>query len=240
MKLTLSGQVLGRIAVQAQTGVTNCTEDFNMTAYVQRHGFFAGRSVLLMATIAFHVLVVGALLAIKVVPKLTDVPPIMDGVVIKVVSDVVPKPVVKPDLDEFPTDKALPVRPTTIVESDESAPPIQVIATTEAPGEPAGQTSVGIASDNTALSFRALKSTDEYYPPASIRLEEKGVAQVRACVAATGELSQAPSLITSSGYARLDTAALAWVREAVRFTPATQHGVAVASCKGFRVTFRLK
>ena len=38
---------------------------------------------------------------------------------------------------------------------------------------------------------------------------------------------------------RLDQAALKWVREALRFTPATENGVGVSSCKGFRVVFNL-
>jgi outer membrane biosynthesis protein TonB len=50
----------------------------------------------------------------------------------------------------------------------------------------------------------------------------------------------APMLETSSGYARLDSAALKWARGALRFTPAQRNGQAIPACKGFRVTFRLK
>jgi TonB family protein len=209
-------------------------EGIIMNAHVQRNGFFAGRSLLLMATIAFHVVVVGALLAIKIAPHLDDAPPAMKAVVIEV-ANLNPKPVVKTNLDDVKTDMALPVEPTPVFEPEEIAPS-QTIATVEPTGEP----NTGISSTDTALSFRALKSTDAYYPPASIRLQETGVAQVQACVTSTGELSRAPSLLASSGSPRLDTAAMAWVGEALRFTPATQNGVPVASCKGFRVVFKLR
>jgi outer membrane biosynthesis protein TonB len=55
-----------------------------------------------------------------------------------------------------------------------------------------------------------------------------------------GDLSGVPQVQRSSGHARLDAAALAWVREALTFTPATDDGVPVASCKGFRVRFALR
>lgn len=50
-----------------------------------------------------------------------------------------------------------------------------------------------------------------YYPDMSRELDEQGTAIVRVCVGADGRLSGAPSLYRSSGYARLDKAALKWI-----------------------------
>jgi outer membrane biosynthesis protein TonB len=66
------------------------------------------------------------------------------------------------------------------------------------------------------------------------------VSTLQVCVAANGMLAGAPKLTTSSGYTRLDSAAVKWVQEALRFTPAQRDGQAVLACKGFRVTFQLK
>jgi TonB family protein len=76
-------------------------------------------------------------------------------------------------------------------------------------------------------------------PPGWIRRGEEGSSILQVCVAATGALAATPTLETSAGYARLDSAALKWAREALRFTPAQRDGKAVTACKGFRVTFGL-
>jgi TonB family protein len=90
------------------------------------------------------------------------------------------------------------------------------------------------------LSYVVTRPIDEYYPPGAIRFSEEGTSTLRVCVAANGMLAGAPRLETSSGHARLDTAALKWAQEALHFTPAQQDGHAVPACKGFRVLFRLK
>jgi TonB family protein len=92
----------------------------------------------------------------------------------------------------------------------------------------------------TPLAYRSHRSTDDYYPPISIRMGEEGAAIVRVCVAANGTLQDAPRVTEGSGFPRLDAAAVAWAREALTFTPATEGGAAVASCKGFRVRFTLR
>ncbi len=92
---------------------------------------------------------------------------------------------------------------------------------------------------STTLQYRVVRPTDDYYPSQSLALQEQGTAIVRVCVTPAGRLDGKPVIDTSSGSARLDAAALTWAREALRFTPATRGGVAVAACKGFRVNFLL-
>lgn len=66
------------------------------------------------------------------------------------------------------------------------------------------------------------------YPPASIRAQEEGLTRLSLCVSERGRVTDA-TLIRSSGYSRLDAAALKWVRIA-RFKPATRSGQPVAMC----------
>jgi len=100
-------------------------------------------------------------------------------------------------------------------------------------------TSAG-AGPTVPLSYVVTRPIDEYYPSQAIRLSEEGVSTLQVCVGADGRLAGAPTLQTGSGYPLLDTAALKWAREALRFSPAQQDGKAVPACKGFRVTFRLR
>jgi TonB family protein len=91
----------------------------------------------------------------------------------------------------------------------------------------------------TALQFRAVRPSDDYYPSEAMTLGEEGIAIVKVCVGPTGRIDGKPTIDKSAGSPRLDRAAVAWAREALRFTPATENGVAVAACKGFRVNFTL-
>lgn len=66
------------------------------------------------------------------------------------------------------------------------------------------------------------------YPAPSVRAQEQGVTGLQVCVDARGRVTSA-SLASTSGHARLDEAALKWVRDA-RFTPGSVDGVAQAMC----------
>ena len=70
-------------------------------------------------------------------------------------------------------------------------------------------------------------------------MNQVGAVIVRTCVDASGHLSAMPQVVTPSSSPLLDTAAVKWAGEALRFTPARRGGVAVASCKEFRVNFKL-
>ena len=92
---------------------------------------------------------------------------------------------------------------------------------------------------DTPLRFEAVRPTDDYYPPQAIRMASEGAVIVRACTDARGRLSGGPSVVRSSSDSLLDGAAVKWASEALRFQPATRAGVAVPSCKEFRVSFKL-
>lgn len=83
-------------------------------------------------------------------------------------------------------------------------------------------------------------NTGDYYPLASRRLGEIGVATVRVCVDRTGRLASAPTIEKSSGFARLDDAALHLAKAgAGHYRSTTEDGIPVPSCYPFRIRFQL-
>jgi len=61
------------------------------------------------------------------------------------------------------------------------------------------------------------------------------------CTDTKGKLTEEPKVAETSGIARLDEGALKLAKAASgRYKPATEDGVAVASCFGFRIKFQLR
>jgi periplasmic protein TonB len=84
-------------------------------------------------------------------------------------------------------------------------------------------------------------NTDDYYPAASRRLGEQGIATVGVCVDGTGRLTATPTIEESSGSARLDEGALTLARAGSgHYRPTTEGGGLVSGCYAFRVRFELK
>jgi TonB family protein len=217
-----------------------------MSAHIQQAGLFSGRHMTFMVVVGLHAVVISALIAVRIVPDLIKPDPVMK--VIPILPDkppaIVPpdpKPslvadkVVPLDLPEVPVfERINVVEQTSIQVQERSAVPDDTGMTT-VPAQP-------WATPRTAteLKFQIVRPTDDYYPDASVRMEERGTAIVRVCVDAAGRIDGRPTIQTSSGYRRLDQAALLWASESLRFTPATADGVAIAACKGFRVNFTLR
>jgi TonB family protein len=210
-----------------------------MNAHVLQTGAVSGRSSVMLLVIGLHLALIMGLMAIKVVvPKFDPGPdrlkvtvvnePKQPHTIVKILDPSgrslipIPQNPLGPDyqkLPDIPGDETLAQPPIDKVSQDPSS--VQSIAPT--PPE-----------------FRVTRSTDDYYPALSIRAGEEGIAQIRVCIAASGEISAAPTIAQSSGFRRLDAAALVWASEALRFTPATQNGQPIAMCKGIKVNFRLQ
>lgn len=218
-----------------------------MNAHVQQASILSGRHMTFVGVIALHALFIAALIAIKVVPPIINSGP--DSIeVVPVDPPEVPPPPENPQ--PRPVDiKNLEfiVPPLDITIDDSELPPEGIkVAVATGPVEPVGP-GAGTGPDivapparvSTDLQYRAVKSPDEFYPPSSVSLQEHGVAIVRVCVDGAGRIAGVPTIQTTSGYKRLDQAAIRWAREALRFTPATENGVGVSACKGFRVLFNL-
>jgi protein TonB len=101
-----------------------------------------------------------------------------------------------------------------------AAPPVAAPAPPAPPPPPAAPRTVSVSE----ISFLAPPQLD--YPLASRRAREQGQARVRVLVDAQGRPQQM-ELLRSTGFARLDEAALAAVR-ATRFKPYMENGVAQA------------
>jgi periplasmic protein TonB len=93
----------------------------------------------------------------------------------------------------------------------------------------------------TALKLNPKSSqpnVDDYYPETSRRLEEQGVAKVKACVDAKGKVKTA-TLEETSGFSRLDEAGIK-VAKLLRFTPPTVNGQPVDdACGTVPIRFKL-
>jgi TonB family protein len=220
-----------------------------MSAHVQQASILNGRSMTLMAVIGLHALVIAALIAIKYVPPMIEQKIDMQWVKDDPPEVVPPQPQPQPrpvELQRFQV--VVPVIKPQDIQFPEEA---LVVEAGPAPAADTGPVQVDAGPGTgpviapppprvfTQLDYRAVKSPDEFYPPTSVSLQEQGVAIVQVCVGTNGKIDGQPTIQTSSGYKRLDQAAMRWTREALRFTPATENGVGIRACKGFRVVFDL-
>ena len=83
--------------------------------------------------------------------------------------------------------------------------------------------------------------TADFYPSLSLRLEEEGLSTVQVCVDPKGKLLADPTLVASSGKARLDEAALRLARAGSgHYRSTTEDGRPVSSCYPLGVRFQLK
>lgn len=216
-----------------------------MSAHVQQASMVSGRSLVFMVTVALHVAAISALMAWKISeansvkqagsvavrwldpekPKPKPVPqPATPDSTLATIAMVIPVSPVRPI--EFPDDE-----PVIVGRPDRHDPP-----PAGGDAEPSVATPIAV---ETPLRFRAVRPSDDYYPANAIRLEQQGVVTVRTCVDAYGRLAARPSVVTGSRHRLLDDAAVTWAAEALRFTPATRDGAAIAACKDFRVNFTL-
>jgi TonB family protein len=84
-------------------------------------------------------------------------------------------------------------------------------------------------------------NTEDYYPPEARRLDETGTSVVSVCVDPRGELTAAPTLVTSSGVGQIDAGALRLAKAGSgHYRPTTEDGRPVSSCYAFRVRFQLE
>jgi protein TonB len=92
----------------------------------------------------------------------------------------------------------------------------------------------------TPARIGRMPSSEDYYPAASKRAEEQGSVTLKVCVDNKGKIVGNPTVVTSSGFERLDEGAVKLAR-AGRYQPGTQGGQPAAeSCVSFRVKFEIK
>lgn len=134
---------------------------------------------------------------------------------------------------------------TTFTEKPPIEAPLPIFETNESPivlpqpsnSTPSGATGVPAPAPGVIIKPRMLAGEKPPYPPPSVRAKEQGITVVEVCVNARGRVDSS-KLASSSGYARLDQAAVDWVR-GMRFRPGTRDGTATAMC-GHQITYEWK
>ncbi|HET9391557.1 MAG TPA: energy transducer TonB, partial [Steroidobacteraceae bacterium] len=87
---------------------------------------------------------------------------------------------------------------------------------------------------------KGFPNTEDYYPPASRRLNEQGVATVHVCIDAKGKVTEEPTVSQTSGSARLDEGAVKLAKAGSgRYRPTTEDGQPINSCLNFAIRFQL-
>lgn len=89
-----------------------------------------------------------------------------------------------------------------------------------------------------STSGRGARITDPEYPPASRRAGEAGTVTLKCLVSEQGRCSEI-SVVKSSGFPRLDEAAVKDVQRNWRFVPGKEDGKPVATWHSFNITFKL-
>lgn len=195
-----------------------------------------GRLVGLLGAIAVNVLFIAAIatgLNFDVInyepPRIIDVVPVVDPLPPKP-DEMVPTPLVvapKPDVPYVPP--IINDFPPDLADSPEIATPFD-----PSPQQP-----------STPLEATQLQADPRYplappiYPPWSIRHNEQGVVTLLIYVTPDGRVGDV-RIKRSSGFRKLDEAAVMAARRDWRFQPATQGGAAVAAWGEYAVAFVLR
>jgi periplasmic protein TonB len=120
----------------------------------------------------------------------------------------------------------------------EPAPPVAAVVAPAAPAPPAPPAPPPPPKNIPASAIQYLEPPAPEYPRLSRRLGEAGLVVVRVYVDEAG-LPRSVQLAQSSGFARLDEAALAGVQRA-RFKPYSENGVPTAGWARIPIPFELE
>ncbi len=205
-----------------------------MAAYAHDSSFFSRRAIVFFVIVGLHVFLAWMLasgLARRVVEVIA--PPIQTDILDEIEKRDEPPPPPPPEFERPPVE--IPPPDVSIDIPVESTTAITDVTTKPQPK------SAPPPAPRNAVKAKALKfpSTEDYYPAASIRLEEQGNVTIKTCVAPTGKLADTPSVVTSSGSPRLDEAAIK-LAKAGRFQAGSVDGAPVTDCFNTRIRFELK
>jgi TonB family protein len=152
----------------------------------------------------------------------------------------VPPPLAPPTLERTPIQIDKHVIPIDFVPDD---PVVQNVSTDPVIDDPSVTSVPPPKAVNRVLGGpgKAFPNTDDYYPPAEIRMGRKGVATVQVCTDDKGRLTAAPTLAQTSGSAGLDEGALKLAKAGSgHYRATTEDGRSVSSCYPFRIKFDFK
>ena len=164
-------------------------------------------------------------------------------VVTEIISEPKPPPAVPPPAvpQLAPPPPAFLPPPEVHIETPPAPPPKSRAITAVAPVKPPPPPVAAPAAAGIRVLPRLdpQQSREPPYPAASRRLGEQGSAVLQVLVGPDGRVSEA-KLLQSSGYDRLDQAALAGIKQYYRFVPGTLDGKPQPMWFTFRFTWKLR
>ena len=206
-----------------------------MATYVQQNQ--SRRMGVFAFIVGFHLLLVYGLvsgLARKVVEVVA--PPLVTDIIEEIKPEDKPPPPPPPQMERPPVQVP---PPDDVIDIPMETNTTAISNVTDKPA-PAAAPPAPVVVARTPAKIGRMPSSEDYYPAASKRAEEQGTATVKVCVDAKGKLIGNPSVVTSSGFDRLDEGAVKLAR-AGRYQPGTSGGQAQdESCVSFRVKFEIK
>ena len=141
-----------------------------------------------------------------------------------------PPPYVPPP--EVSVDIAIDTGPTTAISNATSERPVAAPPPVAKPVERA------VVKTPPSTAGKGARITQPEYPPASRRAGEAGTVQLRCFVQESGKCTEV-TVVKSSGFDKLDEAAVKEVQRNWKFVPGKEDGKPVAAWHTFAVTFRL-
>jgi periplasmic protein TonB len=142
-----------------------------------------------------------------------------------------PPPYVPPP--EVSVDIAIDTGPTTAISGATSERPVAA-----PPPPPPKPVEAKRTITPPSTQGKGARITQPEYPPASRRAGEAGTVTLKCYVKEDGRCSEV-SVVKSSGFEKLDEAAVKEVQRNWKFVPGKEDGKPVASWHSFQVTFRL-
>lgn len=194
-----------------------------------RMGIVAGMHVAVLFLIARSLGIVPPFIETRTVATIIDSPPIVD--------DPPPPPEPTFQRSEVFIPEPYPV-PVDSPPNEENAVTARAEPEAGAAVESGGGSAEPVPRITAVSSDARFPLTQPPYPPGSIRDNEEGNADIEVHVLPNGRVSEA-RIARSTGFERLDRAALEEARRYWRFKPATRDGVPVAQWHRLRVVFKL-
>ena len=190
-------------------------------------------TVVVLLILALHLLLIYGLVSGMAHAVLKRIPDAIEATFVKSTPRLAPPP--PPDMRlgvvRFPD----PSTPTFVVDPGPGAiTDISIAATTPIQTPTSSKPMVRVPGG----PGRDFPNSADFYPDASRRLGETGVATIQACVDENGRLTAQPLVVQSSGSARLDAGAVKLARAGSgHYRATTEDGRPVQGCYAFRVRF---
>ena len=188
--------------------------------------------------VAFHVLLVWALAtSLGIIQVDRPPPPIIAEILEEIQEEDEPPP--PPPAIETPPPYVPP--PDIVVDVPVDAPSTTALTnvTNVKPAPPPPPAAKAAVKKAPEIDPKFKRRFQPEYPPTSRRLGEEGSVVLQVLVGPDGKV-QDGTVQTSSGFPRLDEAALKHALRAWRFTPGTEDGAPVTTWHSVKVTFKIE